>query len=221
MNLNNYGKNNKSPLSKMTLIQEESNPESKEDKFFLTRARINKNTQIDIKKVFFPEKFKRSPCMSLEKINNLDDDQEDFSRKYPCKITNFYSVRPKKKIPKLHLIQNENQNKALYNNNEKELQPLKTNLTISLNNELSRISSVYGKENSFKKFTDNPKSNQFYEERNFLRYEMTKINEFSDVHIKPKLKPLFISKQPTLNKLSESIFNIIELGSKVDLNESN
>lgn len=205
----------KQSLFTQDIIQEDIKEENiiKEDKFFLTRSRINKNTQINITKVFFPEKFKRKPNLSLENVNDSFDPE---TKKLPYKI-NFHSVKNEKKYPKTILNPIKKQNNTIYSKND--FTPIKNNLTISLNNELSKISSVYGKEHSFKKFTDNPITNKFYEERNYLGYEIAKMNEFRDIHIKPKLKPLIIPKGSTLNKLTESLFNIKELEPKNDLND--
>jgi hypothetical protein len=211
-----YKGKNQSHFFLKNFLQEDLNQENKikEDKFFITRSKLTKDTQINIAKVFFPPKYKTESNRSSKKIHNLYDIET--SNKIPNKI-NFSLVQNENKFQKNILKPLNTENRTIYN--KKEFIPIKNNLTISLNNELSKISSVYGKERSFKKFTDNPITNKFYEERNYLRYEIAKINELRDVHIKPKLKPLVMPKESTFKKLTESLFHIKELGPNVDLND--
>lgn len=180
----------------------------KEENFFITKSIINKNTHININKIFFPEKYKKKPLNIT--IKNFDYPNENNNNNYKnSKVTieTNSNIKTDVKASKKKLLPIKN--RTIFS--KKEFPPIKNNFTISLNNELSRISLVYGKEDSFKKFTENPISNQYFDQRNFLHYEVSKINEITDGNTRPKLKPLVLIREPTMQKLSESIFHIKEL----------
>lgn len=184
-----------------------------EDKFFITKSIINRNTEININKIFFPDKFKKKSIQFSSNNEDYYGETEEHKKKHKLYS---YANKNDKKLQKSKLIPLNN--KTI--NEKKDFPVVKNNLTISLNNELSRISAIYGREESLKKFTNNPITNQFYEDRNYLGYEIAKMNELQETNFRPKLKPLVLLREPTLKKLSESIFHIKELQTDhIDLNE--
>lgn len=167
-----------------------------EEQFFLTKSIISKSTQININKKFFPSIKNRIPLkFSPRKQQENLDSNEEYKKAYKFSLNQSPYL-------KLKLISS----KTSSINNKNKFPVVKSNLTISLNNELSRISVVYGKEDAFKKFTENPVSDHFYEQKNYNAYEIAKINEYREVNYRPKLKPLVMLKEPTLRKLSQSFF---------------
>lgn len=223
-NINNINKEGTKNFSENIFFKDKNHETLyKEDKFFITRSMINKNTQINISKVFFPENYKKKSNKNSEKPNSSEKNDKNLSsnkdeKKKPSIKKIFLNTN--KKI----LLSSEAKVEAYIDKGikkKKQLPPVKSNLTVSLNSELARISTIYGKEASFKKFTDNPITNKLYEERNFLGYEMAKINELRDLNVKPKLKPLKLIRESPMKKLTESIFHIKEIETDgIDINEA-
>lgn len=165
----------------------------KEDKFFMTKSNINKNTTINISKKFFPDKYKKkSEVANLEEsFKNKSNDSKE--------LINLSVQKKNLKKPKIYPINH----KTICE--KKEFPEVKNNLTTSLNKELSRISHIYGTEKSGGKFTSNPIAERHFENRNYYAYEIAKQNELSKVNFKPKLKPL-IQKEPSMHKMSKNLF---------------
>lgn len=164
----------------------------KEDKFFVTRSNINKDTSINIKKIFFPNKYKKKS--EILEIQNKSRDKLNETSDYMNE-----DYRKKKKKSKIYPINHKTITER------KEFPQVKSHLTSTLNKELSRISNVYGNIKSMKKFTDNPIADRHYENNNYYAYEITKQNEFQKVNFKPKLKPL-INKEKSLSKITKNLF---------------
>jgi len=158
-----------------------------DEQFLITKSFINKSKMAIPHKNTLPMKF------TLRKSDNQDSNREQKL------INSSFNKSPCFKLSPI-------QKSSICIKNK--LPAVKNNLTISLNSELSRISVVYGKEVAFKKFTENPVSNHYYEQKNYNAYEVSRINELREVNFRPKLKPLVMVKEPTLRKLSQSIFNI-------------
>jgi hypothetical protein len=182
----------------------------KEDKFFVTRSNINKNTSININKIFFPEKYKKKSEKEKEKKIN----EESFKNKFnEIKINSnetfnidIHTHTPQKNLKKSKIYPINFKTIS----ERKEFPQVKNNLTQSLNKELSRISIVYGNNNSMKKFTENPIADKHYENNDYYAYEIAKQKEFQKVNFKPKLKPLNI-KEPLLFMMSKNIFSLKDM----------
>ncbi len=123
---------------KIGLNDENDNQDSfnKEEKFLSTKSIINKNTEINISKIFFPDKLKKKLIQNSPKTINDDSYKED-SKKNLFSYNN--SDKPLQKIKLLPL-----NHKSIFE--KKSYIKIKNNFTISLNNELLRKSSIYGNE---------------------------------------------------------------------------
>lgn len=163
-----------------------------DEQFLLTKSLINNSTQMSVNKKYFPGVKNRKPMkFSLRKTDLLDLNNKEKS------FNASFSKSPNiKLIPTINFT----------GKNKTKFPIVKNNLIVSLNNELSRVSVIYGKENSFKKFTDNPLTNHYHEQKNYNAYEIAKMNELREVNYRPKLKPLVMTKESTIRKLSQSIF---------------
>jgi hypothetical protein len=192
----------------------------KEDKFFMTKSNINKNTSININKIFFPDKYKKKSDLKIL--------EESFKKELNNSNTRSLSnsLSKSKSKSKIKIKMNENYknkdievNRKNINRKKSKIYPINhktilekkgfsennSNLTKSLNRELSRISNIYGNNKSMGKFTKNPIADKHYEENNYYAYEISKQNEFQKVNFKPKLKPL-IMRETNLNKMTKNIF---------------
>jgi len=92
--------------------------------------------------------------------------------------------------------------------NNVNILPVKVNnLTKRLNVELARISRSYGKISSMNRFKSNPITQYHFDNQNYYAYRTSKITETKDI-FRAKLKPLKLVKDPGIEKMANSIFNL-------------
>lgn len=188
----------------------------KEDKFFMTRSNINKNTSININKIFFPDKYKKKS----EKEKKIIEESMSFNNKNKSTFSNINDTFNFIDVPRKEKNPGPKKKLKIYPINyksiteKKEHPPVKSNFTKSLNKELSRISIIYGNNNSMKKFTDNLAADKAYENKNFDAYEIAKQKEFQKVGNKKKLKPLNM-KDTSLYVMSKNLFYMKDIKNTV------
>lgn len=112
-----------------------------------------------------------------------------------------YIIDPKTNLNK------SNKNHLLSPTNIKIPYNIKTdNLSIKLNEELSRVSHNYGKIHPFK-INKNEIEKLYFDSNNYLAYRTNKINVNKQFY-RPKLMPLKIEKDSGIERLANSIFNL-------------
>ena len=78
----------------------------------------------------------------------------------------------------------------------------------NLNKELGRISNIFGKESSMKYFSENPKTEYYFNRSpNYKIYKNFKVIADKKL-IKPRLLPLKVLRETSYDKLSGSFFNL-------------
>lgn len=92
------------------------------------------------------------------------------------------------------------------NSNNKFLKPAKiTPFITELNKNLGTIHNSYGKIESLKNFKDNPLTQFYYDHNNYVHYRLNKSNERVYIN-RPKLKPMKLRKDPSIETLAKNIF---------------
>lgn len=154
---------------------------------------LNKLKTVVVNKVFYPNKFKKKVGKSYNEILKERFDETG-------NVVNINALGKNLGKMKLYPINY----KTL--SERKENSKVKNHLTISLNNELSRVSNIYGPDKSQKNiFSKNPKIDEYYNERDYLSYQIAKKKELSGINIKPKLKPLFV-RDSSIERMTQKLF---------------
>ncbi len=168
---------------------------------------IIKKKQIECNNEFIQKKFEETN----ENVMNINSPQLKNIKKiklYPINEKNLEekNIQKNNNNYNYNINNNKNINKNINKNNNF------SSISKSLNNELSRISNIYGKDKSLNKFVNNPNEKEMFNNDDYNHYEMAKIKQLGQLtgkKLKPKLKPL-ICREPAVHKMSQSLFLLNE-----------